>query len=93
VYSATKGAIEAFTRSLAREVSERRILVNSIAPGFFESDMSSVLLPSQLESIKRRTPTKRLTTEKQIMSVLELLLYRETNITGQTIFVDGGITI
>lgn len=42
-YSAAKGGIEAFTRSLARELGERGIHVNAIAPGFFESEMSSVL--------------------------------------------------
>jgi len=93
VYSAAKGAIDAFTRSLAREVGERGIMVNSIAPGFFESEMSSVLLPQQLETIKRRTPTHQLTVEHQITPLLDILLFEDTNITGQTVFVDGGITI
>src|SRR5262249_46275281 len=47
-YAASKGAMDAFTRALAREVGERGIRVNSIAPGFFESEMSSVLLPEQM---------------------------------------------
>ena len=93
VYSATKGAIDAFTRSLARELGERHIMVNSIAPGFFESEMSSVLAPDQLESIKRRTPSGRLTTDDQILPLLDMLLFEDTNITGQTLFIDGGITI
>jgi 3-oxoacyl-[acyl-carrier protein] reductase len=92
VYSAAKGALDAFTRSLAREVGERGILVNAIAPGFFESEMSAVLSPEQLGTIKRRTPTGSLTVSSQIAAVLDLLLFEDTNLTGQVIYVDGGIT-
>lgn len=92
VYSATKGAMDAFTRSLAHEVSARGVLINSIAPGFFESEMSSVLSCDQLSTIKRRTPTHNLTTADQILPVLDMLLFSDTNITGQTIVVDGGTT-
>jgi 3-oxoacyl-[acyl-carrier protein] reductase len=90
VYSATKGAMDAFTRSLAHEVSGRGILVNAIAPGFFESDMSSVLSSDQLATIKRRTPTHRLTTDAQLLPLVDLLLFGDSNITGQTLVVDGG---
>lgn len=92
VYSATKAALDAFTRSLAHEVSGRGVLVNSIAPGFFESEMSSVLSAEQLATIRRRTPTGHLTTEANLLPVLEMLLFSDTNMTGQTIVVDGGIT-
>jgi len=92
VYSATKGAMDAFTRSLAHETSGRGILVNAVAPGFFESEMSSVLSPDQLDTIKRRTPTRQLTTDAQLLPVVDLLLFTDTNITGQTIAVDGGVT-
>jgi len=93
VYSATKGAMEAFTRSLAREIGSRNILVNAIAPGFFASAMSSVLADSQLETIRRRTPTERLCTEHEILPVLDLLLFASINMTGQTIAVDGGSSV
>lgn len=93
VYASSKGAIDAFTRSLARELGERNILVNSLAPGFFESEMSSVLLPEQLNVIKRRTPTRVLSNEDNIFKMLDLVLARVTNIQGQTMFIDGGITI
>jgi len=89
-YSASKGAMDAFTRSLAQEVSGRGIMVNSIAPGFFESEMSAVLSADQLATIKRRTPTGRLTTDANLLPVVDLLLFADTNITGQTIVVDGG---
>jgi 3-oxoacyl-[acyl-carrier protein] reductase len=90
VYSATKGGMDAFTRSLAREVGSRNILVNAIAPGFFPSAMSSVLAQRQLDTIRRRTPTERLCTETDVLPVLDILLFSDANITGQTWFVDGG---
>jgi 3-oxoacyl-[acyl-carrier protein] reductase len=93
VYSATKGAMDAFTRSLAQEVSSRGVLVNSIAPGFFESEMSAVLSQDQLATIKRRTPTCTLTKDHQILPILDMLLFSDTNITGQTIAIDGGASI
>ena len=93
VYSATKGALEAFTRSLAKELGERKILVNAIAPGFFESEMSSVLTSEQLSMIKRRTPTGVLTLKENIWPVLKMLFFEDTNITGQSFCVDGGASV
>ncbi len=90
VYSATKAALDGFTRALAREVGGRKILVNSIAPGFFESEMSSVLGDEDLEAVRRRTPTGRLVTAADILPVLDTLLFGEASVTGQTIVVDGG---
>jgi 3-oxoacyl-[acyl-carrier protein] reductase len=92
VYSATKGALDAFTRSLAREVGSRGILVNSLAPGFFLSEMSSVLVAAQVDTIRRRTPTERLIDEKDVLPVLDLLLFGDINLTGQVLNVDGGLT-
>lgn len=93
VYSATKGGMDAFTRSLARELGGRGILVNSIAPGFFPSAMSSSLAQRQLDTIRRRTPTERLCQEEDLLPVLDLLLFGESNITGMTYTVDGGSSI
>lgn len=91
-YSATKGGMDAFTRSLAHEVGSRKILVNSIAPGFFESEMSSVLSPEQLSTIKRRTPTNQLVNDANLLPLIDLLLFADVNITGQSFVVDGGIS-
>lgn len=93
VYSATKGGLEAFTRSLAREVGARNIFVNAIAPGFFPSAMSSALAQRQLDAIRRRTPTERLCQEADLLPVLDVLLFEPGNITGQTFCVDGGSSI
>lgn len=91
-YSASKGGLDAFTRAMAREIGPRGISVNSIAPGFFESDMSSALSRDQLDVIRRRTPTGHLTTERDIIHALDSLLSSNGNMTGQTLIVDGGIS-
>jgi 3-oxoacyl-[acyl-carrier protein] reductase len=93
VYSAAKGGMDAFTRSMASELGTRGILINSIAPGFFPSAMSSSLSARQLETIRRRTPTERLCREEDILPVLDVLLFSESNITGMTYVVDGGSSI
>lgn len=93
VYSATKGGMDAFTRSLARELGGRGIWVNSIAPGFFPSAMSSSLAQRQLDTIRRRTPTERLCREEDLLPVLDALLFAESNITGMTYVVDGGSSV
>lgn len=93
VYSATKGGMDAFTRSLARELGPRGILVNAIGPGFFSSEMSAVLSPSQLEVIKRRTATEQLTSPEEMLPLLDSLMFENYNITGQVFYVDGGASI
>jgi 3-oxoacyl-[acyl-carrier protein] reductase len=93
VYSAAKAALDGFTRSLAREVGERGIRVNSIAPGYFESDMVSGLGDRQRRQIIRRTPLGRLATPQDIVGAIRFLASPESRfITGQTIVVDGGLT-
>lgn len=92
VYAGSKGYLDAMTRSLAREVGEAGIYVNCVAPGFFESEMSSVLRPEQLATIKRRTPSGALSNDENIFKVVDLVISGTTNMQGQVIFVDGGIT-
>lgn len=93
VYAGSKGYLDAMTRALAREVGEAGIMVNCVAPGFFESEMSSVLLPEQMDTIRRRTPSGKLSNDENIWHVVDLVVSGKANIQGQVIFVDGGITI
>lgn len=88
-YSATKGGLDAATRTLAREM-HGRMLVNAIAPGFFASEMSSVLGQTQLDAITRRTPSGRLVEPTDIIPLCHTLLFEHTNINGQVLVVDGG---
>jgi len=92
-YSATKAALDGLTRALARELGPRNIRVNSLAPGFFESDMVEQLTEQQLRGIVRNTPLRRLGTIDEIADVALFLISPGANfITGQTLVVDGGIT-
>ncbi|CAG7573925.1 3-oxoacyl-[acyl-carrier protein] reductase [Barrientosiimonas humi] len=91
-YSATKGGLDAAMRTLAREM-HGRFLVNSVAPGFFASEMSSVLGTEQLSTISRRTPSGRLVTPANIAPVVRGLLFDDTNLNGQAIVIDGGGSI
>jgi 3-oxoacyl-[acyl-carrier protein] reductase len=93
VYSATKAALDGLTRSLARELGEKNIRVNSVAPGYFESDMVSGLNDKQKQRIIRRTPLNRLAKVEDIVNVVYFMASPESSfITGQVIVVDGGIT-
>ena len=91
-YSASKAGLDGFTRSLAREVGRRNITVNSIAPGYLETDMSDTLESRQRDQIIRRTPLGRLGTVEDVWPLVDFLLGDGGRfITGQTITVDGGI--
>jgi 3-oxoacyl-[acyl-carrier protein] reductase len=93
VYSATKAALDGFTRSLAREVGRRGITANSIAPGYMKSQMSAGLSELQHEQIIRRTPLGRLAEFADVVPLVCFLMSEEASfITSQTICVDGGIT-
>jgi len=91
-YSATKGGMDSATRSLARELGGR-VLANSVAPGFFASEMSAVLGQTQLDQIVRRTPTGHLTEPDEVVPVVRMLLLEDTNINGQVLVVDGAASI
>lgn len=93
VYSATKAGLDGFTRALAREVGRRGITVNSVAPGYMETDMSAGLGTSELNQIIRRTPMGRLATVDDVFGMLEFLLSDASSfVTGTTLLVDGGIS-
>ena len=91
-YAATKGGLDSAMRTIAREM-HGRVLCNSIAPGFFASEMSSVLGTTELAAITRRTPTGRLVEPENVTPVVNSLLFDDTNINGQVIVIDGGGSI
>lgn len=93
VYSATKAALDGLTRSLARELGGKGIRVNSIAPGFMNTDMTKEMAESRRAQIIRRTPLGRLGEVEDVVGLVRFLLSAEANfITGQSFVVDGGLT-
>jgi len=93
VYAATKAGLDGITRALARELGPRRITVNSVAPGYLETDMTHGLGDTQRAQIVKRTPLGRLGTPEDVTGIIHFLLSDAAEfITGQTIVVDGGIT-
>jgi 3-oxoacyl-[acyl-carrier protein] reductase len=93
VYSATKAALNGFTRSLAREVGQLGVTVNAVAPGFVDTDMTKGLTAEQREQIARRSALKRLADVADVANAVEFLMNdRSKNITGTVITVDAGNT-
>lgn len=91
-YSASKAGIIGFTKSLAKEVGSRNILVNAVAPGFIQTNMTDVLKEDVKEEIKKSIPLKRMGTTKDVANVVKFLASQESSyITGQVIQVDGGM--
>ena len=93
VYGATKASLIGFTRSLAREVGSMGISVNSVAPGFIETDMTQGLENEKRQQIVRRSALRRLADVDDVASAVEFLLSDGgKNITGTVLTVDAGST-
>jgi 3-oxoacyl-[acyl-carrier protein] reductase len=93
-YAFTKGGLDALTRALARELGPERIRVNSIAPGYYDTDISRSLTEEQKQQILRRTPLGRLGEPKDVVGAVRFLLSDEASfITGQVLVIDGGSTV
>lgn len=91
-YSASKAGIIGFTKSLAKEVASRNILVNAIAPGFIQTDMTNILKENVKDEIAKTIPLKRMGTAKDVANVVKFLASEDSSyITGQVIQVDGGM--
>jgi len=93
-YSATKGGMNAFTRSLAKEVANYGIRVNAVAPGFIETDILSGLSEELIEEIKKSIPLGRIGDVADVVGCVKFLLSDESAyLIGQTLVVDGGLAM
>ncbi|QEY14384.1 MULTISPECIES: 3-oxoacyl-ACP reductase FabG [unclassified Cellvibrio] len=91
-YAATKAGVSGFARSLAAEVGSRNITVNTVAPGFIDTDMTKVLPEEQKQQLLSRIPLGRLGAPEEIASVVVFLASDAGGyISGETIHVNGGM--
>jgi len=91
-YSSTKAAIYGFTKSLAKEVASRNITVNSISPGFIETDMTSKLKEDQKKALIDSIPLSRMGSADELAKVVKFIASSDASyITGENINVNGGL--
>ncbi len=94
IYSATKGAVNALTLSLAKELGPSNIRVNAICPGLIDTKMNSNLDPQTINSIVDNTPLNRIGKPQDVANLCLFLVSEEASfITGQLITIDGGLTL
>ena len=93
-YSASKSGIIGFTKSIAKELASRNIIANCVAPGFIDTDMTSVLNDNIKENISSQIPLKRMGSSEEVANLVYFLASEEnTYITGQVINIDGGMVM
>ena len=91
-YSATKSALLGFTKSLAKEVASRNITVNTISPGFIDTDMTKKLKDTQKEALINSIPLGRMGLASELANVVGFLASDKASyITGENINVNGGL--
>jgi 3-oxoacyl-[acyl-carrier protein] reductase len=91
-YAATKAGMNGFSRALAREVGSRNITVNSVAPGFIDTDMTAKLPEEQRQALASQIPLARLGQPEEIAGVVAFLVSdAAAYVTGDTIHVNGGM--
>lgn len=91
-YAAAKAGVIGFSKSLAREVGARNITVNTVAPGFIDTDMTSGLADAHKEALLEQVPVKRLGEPEEIAAAVGYLASLKAGyVTGETLHVNGGM--
>ena len=90
-YTMVKAGLDAFSKSLAQELSGREILVNSVAPGLIDTDMTRELPEEAAARILERIPQGRMGTPEEVADVVAFLATRATYVNGSVIHVNGGL--
>lgn len=91
-YAASKAGLIGFTKSVAREVANRNVRVNAIAPGMIESDMTAVLSDKVKDTMLAQIPMKQFGQAEQVAEVT-VFLAGQDYLTGQVVAIDGGLTM
>lgn len=93
-YAASKAGIIGFTKSVAREVAQRGITANVVAPGYVETELTSSLPEEVKDRIRDQVPVGRFAEAEEVAEVVAFLAGEGAGyITGQTVAVDGGMTM
>jgi 3-oxoacyl-[acyl-carrier protein] reductase len=93
-YAASKAGLIGLTKSVAKELGSRNVLVNAVAPGFIETDMTAAMTPEARASLSGQIPLERLGSPQDIAGVVAFLASEHAAyITGQTLVVDGGMVM
>jgi 3-oxoacyl-[acyl-carrier protein] reductase len=91
-YAAAKAGLLGFTKSLARELASRGITVNSVAPGFIDTDMTRALNEEQRAALLKQIPAGRLGSPEEVAAAVRFLVSPQAAyITGETLHVNGGM--
>ena len=93
-YVSSKGALEAFTKTIANEVAKRGITVNCVAPGFIKTEIIDTIDPSTLDNMIKMIPTGKIGSAFDVANAVFFLTSEESSyITGQILHVNGGLTM
>jgi 3-oxoacyl-[acyl-carrier protein] reductase len=93
-YAASKAGLIGLTKSVAKELASRNILINAVAPGFIETDMTAAMTPEARTTLSGQIPLERLGTPNDIAATVAFLASDLASyITGQVLVVDGGLVM
>ena len=93
-YAASKAGLIGLTKSVAKELGSRNILVNAIAPGFIDTEMTAAMTPEARAALSGQIPLDRLGTPQDIAGMVVFLASEHAGyITGQVLVVDGGMAM
>jgi 3-oxoacyl-[acyl-carrier protein] reductase len=93
-YAASKAGLIALTKSVAKELGSRNILVNAVAPGFIETEMTAAMTPEAREALGKQIALERLGTPQDVAAMVAFLASDLASyITGQVLVVDGGMVM
>jgi 3-oxoacyl-[acyl-carrier protein] reductase len=93
-YAAAKAGLVGFSKSLAREIASRNVTVNTIAPGFIQTDMTAALSEAQIKALTDQIPSGVLGSPADIAAAVVFLASDAGRyITGETLNVNGGLNM